>query len=117
MPSPTSHALQALDRSIFGALKKLVRKILARYYIEHQRLGKWEISNLFQQAGQDAASTACESNAASGFATTGVFPPGQMLVLALQQKESKLAELDQLSTRYMCKPESVCWSYKLPVCC
>ena len=38
MPSPTSHALQALDRSIFGALKKLVRKILARYEIEHQRL-------------------------------------------------------------------------------
>jgi protein required for attachment to host cells len=72
MPSHTSHALQALDRSIFGALKKLVKKILARYQIEHQRLdlSKWEVPNLFQQAWQDAA---CESNAASGFATTGVF--------------------------------------------
>ena len=63
MPSHTSHALQALDRSIFGALKKLVRKILARYQVEHQRLdlSKWEIPNLFQQAWKEAA---CESNAA-----------------------------------------------------
>ena len=34
--------------------------------------------------------------------------------LALQQKESKLANLDQLSTQYMCKPESVCWLYRPP---
>jgi hypothetical protein len=37
-----------------------------------------------------------------------------MLVLALQQKGSKLAELDQLSTQYICKPESVRWSYYPP---
>ena len=82
MPSHTSHALQALDRSIFGALKKLVKKILARYQIEHQHF------KLFQQAWQDAA---CESNAASGFATTGVFPLDKCWV----QNHSELFRLSE----------------------
>ena len=51
---------------------------------------KWEVPNfkLFQQAWQDAA---CESNAASGFATTGVFPLDKCWV----QNHSELFRLSE----------------------
>ena len=73
MPSHTSQAVQALDRSVFSGTKRCMRSEVAAYQFKNdiREICRWDIPSLFQRAWESSATA---DNAASGFDVCGVYP-------------------------------------------
>ena len=73
MPSHTSQAVQALDRSVFSGTKRCMRSEVAAYQFKNdiREICRWDIPGLFQRAWESSATA---DNAASGFDVCGVYP-------------------------------------------
>ena len=73
LPPHTTHALQPLDRSVFGPLNTAYNTVCSDYLGQNplNTVSKWTFPGLFRQAWESALSVA---NVVSGFRACGIFP-------------------------------------------
>ena len=73
LPPHTTHALQPLDKAVFGPLNHAYNEVCSAYLQENalHQINKWTIPALFRQAWDKAVTGA---NIRSGFRSCGIYP-------------------------------------------